>query len=73
MERRALDGYWFVWHDGMDWPDKLYNKDMAKDRARRLASETLGRTVHVCQLQSVGTLMMPHNPSASGVMREDAE
>jgi hypothetical protein len=57
----------------MDWPDKLYNKDMAKDRARRLASETLGRTVHVCQLQSVGTLMMPHNPSASGVMREDAE
>lgn len=73
MEHRTFDGFWFVWHEGMDWPDKFGSEQMAKDRARRLASESLGRTVHVCKLQSVGTLMIPHNPSASGIMAGAAD
>lgn len=67
MERRDIDGYWLVWMDGDEWPQNLYSESMARDRMKTLARANPGRIVHICKLQSVGTMLLPDEMKTSGI------
>lgn len=67
MERRVLDGYWLVWMDGEDWPQHFYSESMARDKMKTLARSNPGRVVHICKLQSVGTMLLPDEMKTSGI------
>gem|GEM_PF-5912072 len=68
---RDITDYWLVWQSGMDWPEQFGNETMARDRVARLAKARIGYTVHLCKLQSVGTMMIPMNVNVDGVMATD--
>lgn len=73
MNTRKIDDYWLVWAEGLDWPEQFADETAAKRRAKVLAHNRLGYTVHVCRLNSVGTIMIPHNPNLAGVMVDATE
>jgi len=72
MYTRKLEDYWLVWTEGHEWPELLASESMAKDRAEHLAKDRIGYVVHLCRVESVGTIMIPNNRNVSGQMADAA-
>ena len=70
MNTRKIEDYYAVWTDGHAWPELFYNREAAKARAEHLARDKIGHTVHICQFESVGTVMYPANRNVSGLMAD---
>lgn len=68
LDCRALSDYWAVWAQGHEWPELFADEDMARERARHLAADLLGRTVHLLRFDTVGSIMFPNTPEISGRM-----
>lgn len=67
---RTIGDFWAVWYQGMEWPALFASEESAKQQAVIFAKQSLGYTVHLCRLDPVGTIMVPHNPSVSGRMSD---
>jgi hypothetical protein len=68
---RTIADFWLVWYQGMEWPALFASERAAKEQAAIFAKgDGLGYTVHLCRLDTVGTIMVPHNPSVSGRMAD---
>lgn len=66
MEIRNVNGYWAVWHEGLEWPQLLYSESMAREKAHLLAKHNIGVTVHLLKFTSVGTACYPSEPKLTG-------
>lgn len=67
---RNIEGYWAVWHHGMEWPALFYSEQSAKAQVVIWAKQDPGKTVHLCRIEPVGTMKVPYEPEVSGRMTE---
>jgi hypothetical protein len=58
MDRR-IDGYWWVWGEGEEWPSWYYGEQTARDAAARKARGSPGRKVYIGDLQVVAKKILP--------------
>ena len=59
MQERTVDGFWFVWKLGMEWPEQFYSEKAAKDRARTIAQRSPGQSVYVGDLAPKERMILP--------------
>ena len=69
MDRRNLNEFWAVWHDGMEWPQLFYSEAMARERTHMLAKQSIGATVHLLKFTSEGTACYPSSPMLTGALQ----
>lgn len=56
---RSIDGFWWTWREGDDWPSWYYNEDVARSAADKLARESPGRKIYVGDLRVAAKRMLP--------------
>lgn len=56
---RKIDGYWWTWQEGAEWPSWYYSEQMAREAANRLARGSPGRRVYVGDLNVIAKKVLP--------------
>lgn len=54
---RKIDGFWWTWMEGVDWPSWYYDEQMAREAQARIARANPGRKVKVGTLKTLNTSM----------------
>lgn len=55
---RTIEGFWWVWPEGHEWPSWYYGEKTAREAFERIANDTPGRKVKIGTCHVVRTAMV---------------
>jgi hypothetical protein len=63
--------FWATWTEGSKEPELASSETAAVARAYEIALSSIGTTVHLMQMKSVGAVCYPAHPTATGMLARD--
>ena len=58
---RHIEGYWYVWVQGMEWPSWFYGEGQARSAAKTFAKQNPGKDVYLGTTNTKTRIRMPMN------------